>query len=334
MKTSTEISASALIGRRHAMLTALGCAAAPLTSIRAQETTSAPESPVVWGGLTQRQLDRAFDQLAYAPNSQQVLHRYRSRSDDAATRIAAPQRVPYGNSGAEFLNIYRTTRPNAPVHLFIHGGAWVITDARDYVFLAEMFTNSGVHFVVPDFASVKDLDGDLMALCKQVKESIAWVSRHASTFGGDANKLHFSGHSSGAHLLAVALTHSWKDEDGIDPASFRSALLLSGIYDLEPVSLSERSSYVRLTDKSVVSALSPLRNASRFVCRATIGCGSLDTPEYQRQSSSFVDALNVHGVRTELIRADFYNHFEQLETLGNPYGTFGRVALDLIRTSG
>ncbi|MGN8084020.1 MULTISPECIES: alpha/beta hydrolase [Variovorax] len=319
-------------GRRHAMLCALSCAAAPLAAMGAQEDRPVPAGPVVWRGLTQKQLDQAFDQLAYAPNSQQVLHRYRSRSDDVAGRLVAPQRLQYGASASEFVNIYRTSRPNAPVHVFVHGGAWVITDARDYVFLAEMFVNSGVHFVIPDFASVKDLAGDLVALARQVRESIAWIARHASTFGGDAKRLHFSGHSSGAHLLAVALTHDWKTEQGIYPDGFRSALLLSGIYDLEPVSLSERSSYVRLTDKQVVAALSPLQNASHFACAATVGHGSLDTPEYQRQSRALVDALIGSGRKAQLIKAEFYNHFEQLETLGNPYGTFGRAALDLIRT--
>jgi arylformamidase len=285
----------------------------------------------IWNGLTRTELNEAFDQLAYAPNSGQVLSRYRSRSDDAAGRLPAPLRLPYGRSGAEFVNVYQAASPDAPVQVFIHGGAWTLTDARDYVFLAEMFVEAGVHFVVPDFASVRDLGGDLAALTRQVEDSIAWICRHAPSFGGDPARLHFCGHSSGAHMLALALTRDWQQGHGIAPSGFQSALLLSGIYDLEPVSLSDRAGYVHLEDPEVVFALSPIRHAANFACPAVIGCGSLDTPEYQRQATAFADALNGHGREAQLVRAEFYNHFEQLETLGDPYGTFGRIALNLCR---
>ncbi|WP_162579613.1 alpha/beta hydrolase [Variovorax sp. PBS-H4] len=175
-----------------------------------------------------------------------------------------------------------------------------------------------------------DLGGDLTALAEQVERSIAWVSRHASTFGGDARRIHLSGHSSGAHLLGVALTRDWKARNCVDPRTLRSALLLSGIYDLEPVSLSERSRHVQLGDPDVVSDLSPVRNARTFACPVVVGYGSLDMPEYQHQSKAFVDELKSSGKQAALLKADFYNHFEQLETLGNPLGTFGRVALGQI----
>lgn len=318
--------------RRSLVLAALGCATFALGA-GASAQTDAPTGPIVWGGMTQAELNRAFDQLAYAPNSKQVLSRYRSRSDEAARGLAAPLRVPYGPSAVQVMHVYRTPRANAPVHVFIHGGAWSITDARDYVFLAEVFTRAGVHFVVPDFASLNDIDGDLVALVAQVDSALAWVAANANSFGGNARRIHLSGHSSGAHLLAAALTGDAAASRVSHKARFASALLLSGIYDLEPVALSNRNSYVRLTDPAVVDALSPLRHAGKFPCPVVVGHGSLDTPEYVRQSQAFVNELQKNGRSAELVTANFYNHFEQLETLGNPYGVFGRIALQHIASN-
>src|SRR5258708_6275642 len=55
--------------------------------------------------------------------------------------------------------------------------------------------------------------------------------------------------------------------------------------------------------------------------------GSLETPEFQRQSRDFADALTRAGKSAEIIRAEGYNHFEIAETLGNPYGPLGRAVL-------
>ena len=55
--------------------------------------------------------------------------------------------------------------------------------------------------------------------------------------------------------------------------------------------------------------------------------GSLETPEFQRQSRDFAAALQNAGKPVELITAEGYNHFELTETLGNPFGPLGRAAL-------
>ena len=55
--------------------------------------------------------------------------------------------------------------------------------------------------------------------------------------------------------------------------------------------------------------------------------GSHETPEFQRQTREFADALTRAGKSGELVRAEGYNHFELTETLGNPYGPLGRTVL-------
>lgn len=69
--------------------------------------------------------------------------------------------------------------------------------------------NAGACFVVIDFDWVQDRDGDLMPIAEQTRQAIAWTWRNAAKIGGDPNRLFVSGHSSGAHMVAVALTTDW-----------------------------------------------------------------------------------------------------------------------------
>jgi len=92
------------------------------------------------------------------------------------------------------------------------------------------------------------------------------------------------------------------------------------------VSLSARNTYVKFTD-AVVEALSARRHLERLVAPIVVAYGTLETPEFQRQSSEFADAVRSMGKPVTLLVGEGYNHFELHETLGNPYGLLGRAVL-------
>src|SRR5437868_14565286 len=102
--------------------------------------------------MDQQALDAAYDQGRYAPNRDQVLARYLLSSEQTRGTIGIPERIAYGPSEIEQLDLFRTTGPGAPVSIFVHGGGWRSTEAADYAFLAEMLVSGGVHCVIPDFA--------------------------------------------------------------------------------------------------------------------------------------------------------------------------------------
>jgi len=280
----------------------------------------------VWLGMDQAELDAAYDQAVYAPNRDQVLKRNARNSELARARLGPPRRLAYGPTSIEGLDLYAAATPNAPVAVYVHGGAWRQRFAKEYAFAAEMFVRAGAHFAVLDYIGIDEAGGDLMVLADQVRRGLAWVARNAKTFGGDPGRVHVIGHSSGAHLAAVLLTTDWR---GFDLAQnvIAGAVCCSGMYDLEPVRLSKRSTYVRFTDLSE-QELSPARHLDRLVAPLTLLYGSHETPEFQRQSRDFAAAATAAGKPVELILGEGYNHFEMNETLGNPYGVFGRAALE------
>jgi arylformamidase len=273
----------------------------------------------------QAALDAAYDQAAYAPNRDQLLARFAHESQLVRQRIGAPERFAYGEKPIEGLDLYRTEKQNAPICVFVHGGAWRAGLARDYAFPAEMLTRAGAHFAALDFNNVLETSGDLLPMAEQVRRGIAWVHANAGRLGADPARLYVCGTSSGAHLSGVAATTDWT-RYGLPAAPVKSYTLCSGMYDLRGPRLSKRSAYVKFTDE-MEQALSPQRHIARINAPIVLVYGSLETPEFQRQSRDFADALTRAGKSAEIIRAEGYNHFEITETLGNPYGPLGRALL-------
>jgi arylformamidase len=292
---------------------------------RRQFLAAAAAGPSVWLDLDQKALDDAYDQSVWATNARQLLERYALLSEDVRARIGAPRRFTYGETPIEALDVYATQRANAPIEVFIHGGAWRSGAARDWAFPAEMVTAAGAHYVVPDFVNVVDAGGNLATMAEQVRRAIAWLHRNAPQFGGDPARIHVSGHSSGAHLAGVLATTDWRSL-GLPADVVKGAVCLSGMYDLRPVRLSARSRYVKLTDETE-DALSAQRHLDRLACPVVVAYASLDSPEFQRQSRDFAAAVQAAGKPVQLLVARGYNHFEAPELFGNAHSILGRAVL-------
>ncbi|MFL4984541.1 MAG: alpha/beta hydrolase [Xanthobacteraceae bacterium] len=280
---------------------------------------------LVWLDMDQRALDDAYDQEVYAPNRAQVVERRLANSERTRSILGAPERVSYGPSEIEKLDIFRTARPNAPINIFIHGGAWRRNKAADYAVLAELFVRAGAHSVILDFINVEEAEGSLFPMAEQVRRAIGWVYRNGSRFGGDPNRLYLSAHSSGSQLGGCMVTSEWRAHD-LPADLIKGALLLSGMYDLKPVRLSKRSLYVKFTDE-MEQALSAQRHIDKLNTPLVLGYGTYETPEFQRQTRDFFAAVQAAGKPAQLIVGQGYNHFEFLETLASPYGLAGRAVL-------
>jgi arylformamidase len=290
------------------------------------EQVTASKGPPVWLGMDQNELDAAYDQNIWAPNRLQVNHRRNAVSRVVIERLGPPTRVAYGPSEKEKLDIYPAPASKAPVHIFIHGGAWRGGSAKDYALPAEMFNAAGVHYIAADFASVEETGGSLKLMAEQVRRAVAWTYQNAASFGGEPDRLYLSGHSSGAHLAAVALVTDWPREFGLPAEIIKAGLLISGMYDLKPVRLSARRLYVNFDDETE-ELLSPQRHIERLRAPLTIAYGTVESPEFQRQSRDFAAAVKAAGKPAELIVGEGYNHFEIYETIGNPFALAGRAAL-------
>jgi arylformamidase len=310
---------------------ATGALAATTDTASAQRCPAPPRAkgPIVWLDLDQQELDEAYDQSVYAFNQSNIAERRQANSELARSILEPPQRVAYGPTGIEKLDIYRAKRANAPVNVFIHGGAWRRGRSSDHAYLAEPFVKAGAHYVVPDFINVLEAGGDLFPMVDQVRRAVAWVYKNAASFGGNPDALYLTGHSSGGHLGGCIVTTDWA-KDGLPLNILKGALLGSGMYDLKPVRLSQRGNYVKFTDE-MEQELSAQRHLDRLHTPLILTHGTLETPEFQRQTRDFFAAVKATGKPVELRVGQGYNHYETQETLANPYGLMGRAAFEQMK---
>lgn len=281
----------------------------------------------VWLDMDQAALDAAYDQTVWAANQKAVQTRRDAAAKEAYARLT-PVRHAYGASAIEAFDFYRG-KDGAGVAVFVHGGAWRTGAARDFAHLADTFTGFGLNCAILDFNSVDDLGGDLLAMARQVRSAIAWIYRNAAALGVDGERIFVAGHSSGGHLGGCILVTDWAGEFGLPANLIKGAVLLSGMYDLTPVALSKRSEYVNFTPETI-ERLSAIRHIRHVHCPVVLGYGTLESPEFQRQTPAFAKALSDAGKQNKLIVAEGTNHFEMLEALHNPLGWFGRAARQLM----
>ncbi len=310
---------------------AAGTLAAATDPASAQRCPSPPhvKGPPVWLDLDKQELDDAYDQSVYAFNQPNIGERRAANNEKVLSIIGPPERATYGSAEIEKLDIYKTRRPNAPIIAYIHGGAWRGGRSAQNAYIAEPFVKAGAHFVAIDFNNVIETGGDLFPMVDQCRRAVAWLYKNAASFGGDARQLYLSGHSSGGHLGGCVVVTDWA-KVGLPPDILKGALLGSGMYDLKAVRLSKRNSYVKFTDE-MEEALSAQRHLDRLNTPLVLTYGTLETPEFQRQSRDFYAAVKAAGKPVQLLVGRGYNHFETQETLANPYGFMGRAAMEMMK---
>ena len=287
------------------------------------------KGPQVWLDLDQAELDDAYDQSVYAFNSKNIDERRSANNEIVHGIIGKPMRASYGRKEIEGIDVFRTEKANAPSILFIHGGAWKGGRSSQAAYIAEPFIKAGANFLSLDFNNVLETNGDLFPMVDQLQRAVAWAYKNAKSFGGDPEKLYLIGHSSGAHLGGCLVTTDWSAR-GLPRNIFKGALLGSGMYDLKPVSLSKRATYVKFS-ANLEQALSPQRHIDLLQTPLILTHGSLETPEFQRQTRDFHRVVTAAGKPAKLLVGQGYNHYETQETLANPYGFMGRQAMQMVR---
>jgi arylformamidase len=256
--------------------------------MNASITSARTKGPIVWLDMDQQQLDDAYDQTKYASNNPQIRARRAAAVERARPYIGEALRLAYGPAEIEQLDVYRSSRSNAPVCVFIHGGAWRQGRSAEFANQAEPVVRAGGHYVILDFSNVDETGGDLFPMVDQVRRAVAWTFRNAASFGGDPDRIYLCSHSSGSHLGGCVVTHDWEAE-GLPRDILKGALLSSGMYDLAPVRLSKRSAYVNFTD-AMVEKLSAIRHLDKLHAPLIVSHGTEESPEFQRQAQAFAAA--------------------------------------------
>jgi len=164
-------------------------------------------------------------------------------------------------------------------------------------------------------------------MVRQVRRALAWLWRNVGSHGGDPHRLHLIGHSSGAHLSAMAACTEW-GLFGLPNGVLRTAVFISGIYDLEPVRLSFRNDVLKLSVSDAIRN-SPCCNLPAEGSPIVVACGELETAEFKRQAKEFAQTWKERFGNSQLLELPSLNHYETIETFIDQKSTLSRTTFEL-----
>jgi len=276
----------------------------------------------VYRDFDQEALDAQYNNQLAAPLFRDHIKRYRELTDLAKRTLTCTENIAYGNGAQEQLDIYRPLRSDAPVQVFIHGGAWQRLDKDDSGLAAPAFVGAGAMLVSLSFGCVPIVPVDTMV--DQVRRAIAWLWRNVHEYGGGRDKIFISGHSSGAHLVSQCLSADWPGQFDCPADVIKGATFISGLGDLEPVRLSYRNQLLKL-DGRAVERLSLVRQQPAVSCPLLAVYATGDTVEFQRQTREVGEYWRRQHLDAEIIEIAGRGHYDVMLDLADPHSELFRA---------
>ena len=198
-----------------------------------------------WQSLSQAERDGSYDNNRAVTNSAELIADRNAAS--ALFRAAHAQNldVPYAGKERTKFDLYPATDPSAPCLVFIHGGYWQRNRREDFAAFAAGVMAQGWSVAMPGYTLCPD--ATLSNIVAEIDQSLTWLTAHGSRHGLAGGPIIVSGWSAGAHLAALALSHS----------RVTSAFAISGVYDLAPIRETYLNEKLHLSDIEIAN-LSPL----------------------------------------------------------------------------
>ena len=200
----------------------------------------------------------------------------------------------------------------------MHGGYWQELSRRESAFAAPGFLRRGAAFAAVGYGLAPAYR--LAEIVAMVRRALRTLLDSAADLGVDPDRVVVSGSSAGAHLAAMALA---------DPAlagRLAGAVLLSGIYDLEPISRTYVNEPLGL-DPDTARELSPLHLLRAPLPPVVVARGGAETTEFARQQDELVAALEAAGVDVADLVVAECDHFDLPFRLADPDTALGREVL-------
>lgn len=272
--------------------------------------------------MTTHDLEYEYNPRVSTPDVEHYIEQAALESARVRPELEGHYDVRYGPQSLMTCDIF-PAGPDAPIHVFFHGGYWRGRDKSDYSFMVPAFLEAGVTLVLPNYDLCPVVD--LKTIVRQTADCLNWVKAHGHQWGCDTNRISASGHSAGAHLLAMALCPDF--EHAIAPDVVRNVVLISGLFELAPVASISVNEDIRLTP-SLIEELSPMRHPPYPDLNLDILVGGNETDSWIGQSEDYHDYVKdkVSNASFELLTG--HDHFSIVADFSDPRSPVTKACID------
>lgn len=268
-----------------------------------------------WRRLPAEEREREYSPSSCIGGNYQPYIRAYAELSAAARRAHPPMTIRYGPTAQQTLDLFLPEGvAQPPMLVFFHGGYWQELSKQESAFAAPACISQGIAWAAVDYTLAPD--ATLSAIVEECRAAVASLGRF--------DRLVVAGSSAGAHLAAMAALAADRRVKG--------AVLVSGIYDLEPLIGTSIDAALNL-DSDTAARHSPLRRSLKGFPPSLICWGENETDQFKRQSGVFAEALGRANVKCATFECPGRNHFDVILDLADPVTELGRRTLDLIRST-
>ena len=254
---------------------------------------------------------------------------YRETSDDVRGDWLRFADVVYDRESSQTLDIFGPEIGGRlrPVFLFVHGGYWRALSKHDSAMMAGMLAKAGIMTAVVDYRLAPTVT--LSEIVRELRAALAFLWQNAGRYGIDRDRIHIGGSSAGGHLTGMLLADGWHEEFGVPEDVVKSAMPMSGLFELAPLAASFPQEWLSL-DEQQVDSLSPIRHLPRLGCPILVAWAEKEAPGFKRQSTGFAEAWSELGHPVETLEIPGRNHFDILMELRSEETALSQALLAMI----
>lgn len=274
-----------------------------------------------WRRLSQEDRDLGFNNTVAVTNTASIIAEWDRLSADMRARHPQYLGLRYGPRERNLIDFLKANT-GGPTLVFIHGGYWQTRAKETFTFCAAGPMAHGINVALIGYTLAPDATLD--QIVDEVRAGIDHLARELPALGGNPEQIAVSGWSAGGHLSSMMLAHP----------RIKAGLLISGIYDLEPIRHSYLNARLGL-DEAMSRRNSPVLQPGGANKPLAMVAGSGELPLLRKQSADFAAHRATHGLPVVYEEIPDANHFTVLEELASPKGrltTFVRQLFE--RTTG
>jgi acetyl esterase/lipase len=294
---------------------------APLANLPEPARRKLAEIGPVWGTDIQRYRDLVLEiyrpLLAAAPK----------------TGVGVEKGIAYGAHPRQILDVYRRERAtDAPVVLFVHGGAFVrgnkdVTD-EVYANVCYYFARHGYLAINVEYRLAPE--SKYPGGAEDLAGAIAWTKRSARELGGDPERLLLVGHSAGATHVAG---YAWDPHMPMRPdPAVKGLVLISGRPRADARADNPNAAGVRAyfgEDESLYEARSPVTYAAASQLPVFLAIAEYENPLLDVYGAEALHRIAVaRGRAPRFLRLPRHNHISIVAHVNTDEDTLGAEMRD------